>query len=140
MLAYFEGERGGGISMKNIGFTTQENYPRAQKRYVRPSCAILTPDQVRIKLAAAPSDDKQAQDWIAMIGNTPRKGPDSVRQEKGPDGISKQLRLALKHLSNAQRDGDLSGILDALELAYAKDCIASALRDYEAKARESAAS
>jgi hypothetical protein len=135
--------------MKNIGFTPQENYPGAQKRYVRPSYAILTPDQVRTKLAAAPSDDKQAQEWIAMIGNTPRKrpdsvrqekGPDSVRQEKGPDGISKQLRLALKHLSNAQRDGDLAGILDAMELAYAKDCIATALRDYEAKARESAVS
>jgi hypothetical protein len=135
--------------MKNIGFTPQANYPSAQKPYVRPSCAILTEDQVRMKLAAAPSDDKQAQEWIAMIGNTPRKGPDSVRQEKGPDnvrqenapdGISKQLRLALKHLSNAQKDGDLAGLLDALELAYAKDCIASALRDYEAKARESAAS
>ena len=135
--------------MKNIGFTPQENYPRAQKPYVRPSCAILTEDQVRMKLAAAPTDDKQAQEWIAMIGNTPRKGPDSVRQEKGPDsvrqenapdGISKQLRSALKHLSNAQKDSDLSGLLDALELAYAKDCIASALRDYEAKARESAAS
>jgi hypothetical protein len=135
--------------MKNIGFTPQANYPRAQKPYVRPSCAILTEDQVRMKLAAAPSDDKQAQEWIAMIGNTPRKGPDSVRQEKGPDnvrqentpdGISKQLRSALKHLSNAQKDSDLSGLLDALELAYAKDCIASALRDYEAKARESAAS
>jgi hypothetical protein len=135
--------------MKNIGSTPQENYPRAQKRYVRPSCAILTADQVRVRLAAAPSDDKQAQEWIAMIGNTPRKGPDSVRQEKapdsarqekGPDGITKQLRLALKHLSNAQRDGDLAGILDALELAYARDCIAGALRDYEAKARESAAS
>jgi hypothetical protein len=135
--------------MKNIGFTPQENYPRAQKPYVRPSCAILTEDQVRMKLAAAPSDDKQAQEWMAMIGNTPRKGPDSVRQEKGPDsvrqenapdGISKQLRSALKHLSNAQKDCYLSGLLDALELAYAKDCIASALRDYEAKARESAAS
>ena len=75
-----------------------------------------------------------------MIGNTPRKGPDSVRQEKGPDGISKQLRSALKHLSNAQKDVDLAGILDALELAYAKDCIAAALRDYEEKnGRESAA-
>src|SRR5258706_16327559 len=99
--------------MKNIGFTPQENYPRAQKPYVRPSCAILTQDQVRMKLAAAPSDDKQAQEWMAMIGNTPRKRPDSVRQEKGPDslrqdkgqdsvrqengpdGVSQQLRLAL---------------------------------------------
>jgi len=93
-----------------------------------------------------------------MIGNTPRKrpdsvrqekgpdslrqdkGPDSVRQENGPDGVSQQLRLALKHLSNAQKDSDLAGLLDALELAYAKDCIATALEDYEAKARESAAS
>jgi hypothetical protein len=135
--------------MKNIGFTSQENYPRAQKPYVRPSCAILTEDQVRTKLAAAPADDKQAQEWIAMIGNTPRKGPDSVRQEKGPDGvrqesgpdgISKQLRLALKHLSNAQKDVDLAGLLDALELAYAKDCIVAALRDYEEEnGQESAA-
>jgi len=30
-------------------------------------------------------------------------------------------------------------MLDALELAYAKDCIASALRDYEANERESVA-
>jgi hypothetical protein len=92
-----------------------------------------------MKLAAAPSDDQQAQEWIAMIGNTQKKGPDSVRKEKDPDGISKQLRLALRHLSNAQKDGDLAGILDALELAYAKECITVALRDYEENARESAA-
>jgi hypothetical protein len=125
--------------MENTGFTPQESFPRAQKQYVRPACAILTPDQVRMKLAGAPPDDQQAQEWIAMIANTQRKGPDSVRNEKGPDGISIQLRLALKHLSNAQRDGDLAGILDALELAYAKECIATALRDYEASVREPAA-
>jgi hypothetical protein len=73
-----------------------------------------------------------------MIDNTRRKGPDSVRREKAPDSVSQQLRLALRHLSNAQKDADLAGVLDALELAYAKDCIAVALREYEATERESA--
>ena len=74
-----------------------------------------------------------------MIENTWRKGPDSVRKEEAPDSISKQLLLALRHLSNAQKDADLAGILDALELAYAKDCIAVALREYEATKGVSAA-
>ena len=65
-----------------------------------------------------------------MIGNI---------QKKGPDKVGEQLQLALKHLSNAQKDVDLAGILDALELAYTKDCIAAALRDYEENGRESAA-
>jgi hypothetical protein len=67
---------------------------------------------------------------MAMIGNT---------QKKGPDKVGEQLQLALKHLSNAQKDVDLAGILDALELASAKDCIAAALTDYEENGRESAA-
>jgi hypothetical protein len=67
---------------------------------------------------------------MAMIGNS---------QKKGPDKVGEQLQLALKHLSNAQKNVDLAGILDALELAYAKDCIAAALRDYEENGRESAA-
>jgi uncharacterized LabA/DUF88 family protein len=93
-----------------------------------------------MKLASAPSDDKQAQEWMAMIGKTQRKGPDRVGTgEKSSDSVSEQLRLALKHLSNAQKDVDLSGILDALELAYAIDCIAAALRDYEENRRKSAA-
>ncbi len=74
-----------------------------------------------------------------MMGKTEKKGPDSVGRERGPDVVGEQLRLALKHLSNAQKDVDLAGILDALELAYAKDCIAAALRDYEKNRRESAA-
>ena len=75
-----------------------------------------------------------------MIGNAQKKGPDSVTKTKEPDSVGEQLRLALKHLSNAQKDVDLAGILDALELAYAKDCIAAALRDYEEETgRESAA-
>jgi hypothetical protein len=90
-----------------------------------------------MKLASAPFDDKQAQEWMAMIGKTQKKAPDSVGKE--PDSVGEQLRLALKHLSNAQKDADLAGVLDALELAYAKDCIAAALRDYEENRRESAA-
>ena len=84
-----------------------------------------------------------------MIGNTQTKGPDGVAKKKGPDSVAKkkdrdsvgeQLRLALKHLSNAQKDVDLAGLLDALELAYAKDCIVAALRDYEEEnGQESAA-
>ena len=74
-----------------------------------------------------------------MIGTTQKKDPDSVGKNKGPDTVGEQLRLALKHLSNAQKDVDLAGILDALELAYAKDCIEAALRDYEENGRESAA-
>jgi len=92
-----------------------------------------------MKLAAAPSDDKQAQEWMAMIRKTQKKGPDSIDKKQSPDGVGEQLRLALKHLSNAQKDVDLAGILDAMELAYAKDCIAAALRGYEENRRESAA-
>jgi len=126
--------------MNNVGSEPRENYPRAQKRYVRPSCAILTADQVRMKLASAPLGDKQAQEWLAMIGNTQKKGPDSVAKRKDEDSVGEQLRLALKHLSNAQKDVDLAGLLDALELAYAKDCILAALRDYEEEnGQESAA-
>jgi len=83
-----------------------------------------------MKLASASSGDKQAQEWMAMIGNT---------QKKGPASVGDQLQLALKHLSNAQKDVDLAGVLDGLELAYAKDCIAAALRDCEEIGRESAA-
>jgi hypothetical protein len=126
--------------MKNVGSESRENCPRAQKQYFKPSCAILTADQVRMKLASAPLGDKQAEEWMAMIGITQKKGPDSVANKKDPDNVAEQLRLALKHLSNAQKDVDLAGILDALELAYAKDCIAAALRDYEEESgRESAA-
>ena len=125
--------------MTNVGSEPRENCPRVQKRYVKPSCAILTADQVRMKLASAPLGDKQAQEWLAMIGNTQKKGPDSVDKRKDQDSVGEQLRLALKHLSNAQKDVDLAGVLDGLELAYAKDCIAAALRDYEEIGRESAA-
>ncbi len=125
--------------MKNVSSEPQENYPPAQKRYVRPSCEMLTSDQVRTKLVNALPYDQQAQEWLAMIGNTQKKDPDSVRKEMATDHISQQLRSALRHLSNAQKDADLAGMLDALELAYAKDCIASALRDYEANERESVA-
>jgi|SRR5882672_1492163 len=126
--------------MTNVGSEPRENCPRVQKRYVKPSCAILTADQVRMKLASAPLGDKQAEEWMAMIRTAQKKGPDSVAKKKDPDSVGEQLRLALKHLSNAQKDVDLAGILDALELAYAKDCIAAALRDYEEEnGRESAA-
>ncbi len=43
--------------------------------------------------------------------------------------IRGQLKLALRHLSNARKDSDLAGIIDTLELAYIEDCIAVALRE-----------
>ena len=43
------------------------------------------------------------------------------------DKIRTHLRLGLRHLLNAQRDRDRAGILDVLEVAYARDCIAVAL-------------
>jgi hypothetical protein len=76
-----------------------------------------------MRLANASPDDRQAQEWIARIEKTPKSGLDNVRE---------QLRLALTHLSNAQKDCDLAGIIDALELGYAQDCVATALRDCDA--------
>lgn len=58
-----------------------------------------------------------------MVGNI---------QKKGLDNLRKQLQSALTHLSNAQNDCDLAGIVDASELAYARDCIVVALRACEA--------
>jgi hypothetical protein len=69
--------------MKNVGSEPRENYPRAQKRYVRPSCAILTADQVRMKLASAPVGDQQAQEWI-HDRKYPEEGSGQRRQELGP--------------------------------------------------------
>ena len=43
------------------------------------------------------------------------------------DKIRTHLQLGLMHLLNAQKDGDRAGILDALEVAYARDCLAVAL-------------
>ena len=91
-----------------------------QKPYVRPECTVLTPVQVQMKLADAPPNDRQADEWLALIAATPKMDAEHVRE---------QLRLALTHLSNAQKDCDLAGIIDALEIARARDCIAVALRD-----------
>jgi hypothetical protein len=125
--------------MKNAGSAPQKKSLDARKQYVRPSCATLSPDQVRAKLGSASPLDQQAQEWIAMSENTQRIGPDKVRKKRAPDGVAKQLRLALAHLSNAQTCSDLSGMLDAMELAYARDCIVVALRDYELNTPESVA-
>jgi hypothetical protein len=62
------------------------------------------------------------------------------RQKKGLDDIQEHLRLALAHLSNAQKDRDLASIIDAMELAYARDCIIAALRDCTASGSEPMAS
>jgi hypothetical protein len=43
------------------------------------------------------------------------------------DKIRTHLQLGLRHLLNAQKDRDRAGILDVLEVAYARDCIAVAL-------------
>ena len=53
-------------------------------------------------------------------------------RKSGVDNVREQLRLALTHLSNAQKDCDLAGIIDALELGFARDCVATALRDCHA--------
>jgi hypothetical protein len=74
-----------------------------------------------MRLANALPDDQQAQEWLARIGKAPNSGSDYIRE---------QLRLALTHLSNARKDCDLAGIIDALELARAQDCITNALRDF----------
>ena len=56
----------------------------------------------------------------------------SIRVHRGREGVvRKRFAAALRHLSNAQEEPDLAGILDALELGYAKDCIAVALRECE---------
>jgi hypothetical protein len=56
------------------------------------------------------------------------------------DKIRIHLRLGLRHLLNAQKDRDRVGILDVLEVAYARDCLAVALdecrpRELEATAK-----
>ena len=43
------------------------------------------------------------------------------------DKIRTHLQLGLRHLLNAQKDRDRAGILDVLEVAYARDCLAVAL-------------
>jgi hypothetical protein len=43
------------------------------------------------------------------------------------DKIRIHLRLGLRHLLDAQKDRDRAGILDVLEVAYARDCLAVAL-------------
>jgi hypothetical protein len=58
-----------------------------------------------MKIASSPADDQQAQEWMARIGNT---------QKKGPDSVGEQLQLALKRLSDAPKCVELAGILDAL--------------------------
>lgn len=98
--------------MKSLGFACQTDASRFPKPYVRPTFSILTLDQVQTKLADAPSGDRQAEEWIAINGKTQRKGLDNIQE---------QLRLALAHLSNAQKDRDLASIIDALELAYVRD-------------------
>jgi len=43
------------------------------------------------------------------------------------DKIRTHLQLGLRHLLNAQKDRDRAGILDVLEVAYVRDCLAVAL-------------
>jgi len=56
------------------------------------------------------------------------------------DKIRIHLQLGLRHLRNAEKDRDRDGILDVLEVAYARDCLAVALdecrpRELEATAK-----
>jgi hypothetical protein len=55
------------------------------------------------------------------------------------DKIRTHLQLGLRHLLNAQKDGDRAGILDALEVAYARDCIAVALDECRSRGPEAIA-
>jgi hypothetical protein len=48
------------------------------------------------------------------------------------DKIRTHLQLGLRHLLNAQKDRDRAGILDVLEVAYARDCLAVALDECKA--------
>jgi hypothetical protein len=52
------------------------------------------------------------------------------------DKIRTHLQLGLRHLLNAQKDGDRAGILDALEVAYARDCLAVALDECRSRGQE----
>jgi hypothetical protein len=52
---------------------------------------------------------------------------EDLRMQYDMDKIRTHLRLGLRHLLNAQKDRDRAGILDVLEVAYARDCIAVAL-------------
>ncbi len=81
-----------------------------------------------MRLANASPDDQQAQEWMARIGKTPKSGLDG----SGLEHVREQLRLALRHLSNAGKDCDLAGIIDALQLEFARDCVATALRECDA--------
>jgi hypothetical protein len=116
-----------GASLRNIN-SLQTQSETSQKHYVRPKCASLTPDQVRMRLANASPDDQQAQEWIARVAKTPKSGLDG----SGLERVREQLRLALRHLSNAGKDCDLAGIIDALQLEFARDCVVTALRGCDA--------
>jgi hypothetical protein len=52
------------------------------------------------------------------------------------DKIRTHLQLGLRHLLNAQKDRDRAGILDVLEVAYARDCLAVALDECRSRRPE----
>jgi len=96
-----------------------------------------------MRLAASPRD-KLVEEWTALIEKIQKPSPmvsDSIPGNVAQGGcdlhkIRGQLELALKHLSKARKDSDLVGIIDALELAYAEDCIVVALSDCGTDGRE----
>jgi hypothetical protein len=53
--------------------------------------------------------------------------------------IRTHLQLGLRHLLNAQKDRDRAGILDVLEVAYARDCLAVALDECRSREPEAIA-
>ena len=55
------------------------------------------------------------------------------------DKIRTHLQLGLRHLLNAQKDRDQAGILDVLEVAYARDCLAVALDECRSRRSEAIA-
>jgi hypothetical protein len=55
------------------------------------------------------------------------------------DKIRTHLQLGLRHLLNAQKDRDRAGILDVLEVAYARDCLAVALDECKSRGPEAIA-
>jgi hypothetical protein len=55
------------------------------------------------------------------------------------DKIRTHLQLGLGHLLNAEKDRDQAGILDVLEVACARDCLAVALDECRPRRSEAIA-
>lgn len=89
-----------------------------------------------MRLANASPSDKQGEEWTTLVEGVQKLSPmasDRILIDVAEGGcdlhkIRGHLMLALQHLSNARKDSDLAGVIDALEVAYAEECIVVVLR------------